>query len=51
MMEQCTHDVRSARWKEIFQNCQQRVSGQTVKKWLDGNNISEQSYYYWQRKV
>ena len=49
-MDQCTHDIRSARWKNIIQRCQQRPSDQSVKRWLEENDILEQSYYYWQRK-
>ncbi len=49
-MDQCTHDVRSAHWKNIVQRCQQRQSDQSVKRWLKENDILEQSYYYWQRK-
>ena len=49
-MDRCTHDVRSAHWKSIIYNCQQRPAGQSVKQWLKENDILEQSYYYWQRK-
>lgn len=49
-MDQCTHDVRSARWKQIILDCQQRPSGKSVKQWLEENDILEQSYYYWQHK-
>lgn len=49
-MDQCTHDVRTAHWKNVIQSCQQRPAGQSVKQWLEENNILEQSYYYWQRK-
>lgn len=50
-MDKCTHEVRSAHWKSIIQRCQQRPAGQSVKQWLDENNILHQSYYYWQRKL
>lgn len=50
-MDQCTHDIRSSHWKSIIQNCQQRPTGQTVRQWLEENDILEQSYYYWQRKL
>jgi len=49
-MDQCTHDIRFAHWKSIIQNCQQRPAGQSVRQWLEENDILEQSYYYWQRK-
>lgn len=49
-MDQCTHEVRTEYWKEIILNCRQRPAGQSAKNWLDEHGISEQSYYYWQRK-
>lgn len=49
-MDQCTHDVRSVRWKQIILDCQQRPADKSVKQWLKENAILEQSYYYWQRK-
>ena len=49
-MDQCTQEVRAAHWKTIIQNCHQRPEGQSVKQWLDEHDITEQSYYYWQRK-
>ena len=49
-MDRGTHDVRSAHWKSIIYNCQQRPAGQRAKQWLKENDILEQSYYYWQRK-
>jgi|ADurb_Cas_02_Slu_FD_contig_21_2157852_length_609_multi_3_in_0_out_0_1 putative transposase len=49
-MDQCTHDVRSARWKQTILDCQQRPADKSVKQWLEENHILEQSYYYWQRK-
>ena len=50
-MDQCTHDVRSAHWKSIIQNCQRRPVGQSIKQWLKENDVLAQSYYYWQRKL
>lgn len=49
-MDQSTHDVRAAHWKNIIQNCHQRPADQSTKRWLKENDILEQSYYYWQRK-
>lgn len=49
-MDQCTHEVRAQYWKNIIQTCQQRPVGQSAKQWMDENDISEQSYYYWQRR-
>lgn len=49
-MDQCTHEVRASYWEGIIRSCSQRPVGQTAKSWMDENGISEQSYYYWQRK-
>ena len=50
MMDITTHEMRSANWKTIIQNCQARPDGVTVKQWLVEQGVSEKSYYYWQRK-
>ncbi len=49
-MDQCTHEVRAEYWKKIIQACGQRPADQSAKSWMDENGISEQSYYYWQRR-
>ena len=49
-MDITTHEIRSANWKTIIQNCQARPDGVTVKQWLAEQGVSEKSYYYWQRK-
>lgn len=49
-MDITTHEMRSANWKTIIQNCQTRPDGVTVKQWLVEQGVSEKSYYYWQRK-
>ena len=51
IMDQCTHVVRAAHWENIIQSCNQRPVGQSVKRWLKENDVLEQSYYYWQRKL
>lgn len=50
-MDQSTHKVRAARWKEIILQCQNRPQGMSVKRWMEDNQISEKAYYYWQRKI
>lgn len=50
-MDKTTHQVRLAQWARIMEACNQRPSGMTAKQWLTDNNISEKSYYYWQRKI
>ena len=49
-MDQCTHEIRTAHWRKIFQACEQKPAKQSVKSWLEENGINEQSYYYWQRR-
>ena len=50
-MDQITHEVRLARWKEVIGQCQSRPEGQTVRDWCKQNNVSEKQYYYWQRRI
>lgn len=50
-MDQTTHKVRAARWKEIILQCQNRPKGMSVNQWMKNNQISEKTYYYWQRKI
>lgn len=49
-MDQCTHDVRTQYWRQIIHNCTQRPSGQSAKNWMKENGVSEQRFYYWQRR-
>ncbi len=49
-MDQCTHEVCAEYRKKIIKACGQRPTGQSAKKWMDKNGISEQRYYHWQRK-
>lgn len=50
-MDKCTHEVRKQRWKNIIDQCLQRPEGMTVKQWLDENNICEQTYYHWLKRI
>lgn len=49
-MDQITHTVRYSMWKDILLQCQNRPDGMSAKQWLKENQVSEKSYYYWQRK-
>lgn len=49
-MDQITHTVRNFNWKDIILECQNRPAGMSAKQWMAENQISEKSYYYWQRK-
>ena len=49
-MDQLTHSVRSSRWKDIVLRCQNRPDGMNAKQWMAENQVSENAYYYWQRK-
>lgn len=50
-MDKCTHEVRKQRWKNIIGQCLQRPEGMTAKQWLDENNICEQTYYHWLKRI
>ena len=39
----------SAKWRERLE--QQRESGQSVRKWCEGNGIAYGTYKYWERKL
>ena len=45
-MDQSTHEVRLASWRQIVERCQERPHGQSTKEWLQENNIPEKRYYY-----
>lgn len=49
-MDQITHTVRNSKWKDIILQCQNRPAGMSAKQWMAENQVSEKSYYYWQRK-
>ena len=50
-MDKCTHEVRKQYWKNIIGQCLKRPEGMTVKQWLDENNICEQTYYHWLKRI
>lgn len=50
-MDNTTYQVRLAQWTQIIEACNQRPAGMTAKQWLADNNISDKSYYYWQRRI
>lgn len=43
------HKYHLSKWMPIVQEC--RTSGMTVKAWCLKNNVSEQQFFYWQRRV
>lgn len=49
-MDQTTHVIRAQYWKDIIHKCNQRPTNQSAKSWMDEHDISEQRYYYWQRR-
>ncbi len=50
-MDKCTTEVRRQYWKGIIAQCQARLQGQSAKAWLEENQICEQTYYLWQRRI
>lgn len=50
-MDQLTHEIRMANWRQIIESCQARPEGQSARQWLAENNIPDKQYYYWLRKI
>lgn len=50
-MDKTTYEVRRLYWSNIIEQCQNRSSGTSAKKWLNENSIKDKSYYYWLRKL
>ena len=49
-MDRITHAIRRSNWLEILNQSRQRPAHTTIKQWCLDHDISEKSYYYWQRK-
>lgn len=50
-MDQITHEVRLAKWKEVIKQCLSRSEGQSIRDWCKQNGVSEKRYYYRQRRI
>ena len=50
-MDKCTTEVRRQYWKGVIAQCQARPQGQSARAWLEENQICEQTYYLWQRRI
>lgn len=50
-MDQSTHEIRTAHWQSIINQCLARPNNQSAKSWLQDNKVSEKQYYYWLRKL
>lgn len=48
-MTKVSHDAKTKLWIERIQAC--RSSGITARQWCKDNNISEQTYYKWVKKL
>lgn len=44
-----SHDYNLTLWANRIKEC--RVSGLTVNRWCEQNNIGIKNYYYWMRKI
>ena len=44
------HSKQLRTWAKIINDCKE-ASGTTVKDWLKANNISHDTYYYWNAEV
>ena len=48
-MQKLNADQRLAVWIQRIADC--RSSGKSVKHWCQENDISEKTYYYWQKRI
>lgn len=48
-LQKLNADQRLAVWTQRISDC--RSSGKSVKHWCQENDISEKTYYYWQRRI
>ena len=48
-LQKLNADQRLAVWTQRIADC--RSSGKGVKHWCQENDISEKTYYYWQRRI
>lgn len=48
-VQKVSHDVLLNQWMDLVRQC--RESGLPVRRWCRLNNISEQKYYYWLKKI
>ena len=48
-LQKLNADQRLAVWTQRIADC--RSSGKSVKHWCQENDISEKTYYYWQRRI
>ncbi|MBP3427694.1 MAG: IS66 family insertion sequence element accessory protein TnpB [Clostridia bacterium] len=48
-LQKLNADQRLAVWTQRIAGC--RSSGKSVKHWCQENDISEKTYYYWQRRI
>lgn len=44
-----SHDVKMQEWALLIKTC--RESGLSVREWCKQNNVSEQTYYYWLKRI
>lgn len=48
-LQKLNADHRLAVWTQRIADC--RSSGKGVRNWCQENDISEKTYYYWQRRI
>ena len=48
-LQKLNADQRLAVWTQRIAEC--RSSGKGIKRWCQENDISEKTYYYWQRRI
>lgn len=48
-MDKLTNELRRQYWTNIIKEC--NTSGKKKKDWLKEHNISDKTFYYWQRII
>lgn len=48
-VKKISDDIKTQQWMMRIKEC--RESGKSVKKWCEENNICEQTYYNWLKKL
>ena len=48
-MKTSKHEIVKSQWMEIIKR--HSGSGQSIRQWCEGNDISKGKFYYWQRVI
>ncbi|OLS03350.1 IS66 family insertion sequence element accessory protein TnpA [Tissierella creatinophila] len=48
-MKATNHEILKVEWMKIIES--HAISGQSIRKWCEENDISRTKFYYWQRVI